>query len=163
MPGRQQRGEHGVFEHFGHRADPVPIGISAEAVVEAGALQPVAMRHFDGINLCPIECAGDLAHVIEAILVADGVHPVAQGHVLNIELGGGGIEVHAAILSAIFSAGLERGRGHDIEIAGISGQIMRRAFHFEEDRDLEARITAAHLGNAQRLVAADAFETAPPA
>ena len=35
---------------------------------------------------------------------------------------------------------------------------MRRALNLEKDADLQARKAAAHLGNAQRRVAADAFE-----
>ena len=107
--GQQQRGEHAVFEHFGDCADPVPVGIGAEAIVEAGALKAVAMRHFDGIDLRQIERLRDLAHVIEAVLVPDGVHAITQGDVLDVELLSGRIpqshfSAHAAILIAIFSA-----------------------------------------------------------
>ena len=98
-----------MFKHFGHRTDPVPIGMRAEAVVEAGALQPVAVGHFDRIDFGQIERAGNRLHVIEPVLVADRVHPVTQGNVLDIELLRGRIRQsylgrHAAILFAIFSA-----------------------------------------------------------
>ena len=66
------------------------------------------MRHLDGIHLGAIQRAGNRLHMIEAILVADGVHPVAQGDVLNVEFLASGIEAHAAapsvMRSAIFSA-----------------------------------------------------------
>ena len=101
---QQQGGEHAVLQHVGHRADPVPVGVGAEAVVEAGALQAVAVSDLDRIDLGAIQCSGDRLNMIEAILVADRVHAVTQGDVLNIELGGLGIEGHAAILAAIFSA-----------------------------------------------------------
>jgi hypothetical protein len=82
----------------------------AEPVVEARALQPVAVSDLDGIDLCPVERPGDLLDVVEPVLVADGVHPVAQGDVLDVEFGGGGIQGHAGtprratIFSAVFSA-----------------------------------------------------------
>ncbi|MNL79965.1 hypothetical protein D3C87_2066920 [compost metagenome] len=62
------------------------------------------MGDLDGVDLGAIQGASDGLDMVEAILVADGVHPVPQGHVLYIELGRGGIEGHVAILSAIFSA-----------------------------------------------------------
>jgi len=101
--GQQQGGENRVLQHFGHRADPVPVGMSAKAVVEGRPRQPVAMRHLDGIDLRPVQRSGDRLHMIQTVLVADGVHSVAQGDVLNIELGGGRIKAHAAAPSCILA------------------------------------------------------------
>jgi hypothetical protein len=36
------------------------------------------MGHLDGVDLGRIERLGDRLHVVEAVLVADGVHAVAQ-------------------------------------------------------------------------------------
>ena len=101
---QQQRGQHRVFEHFGHGADPVPVGMRPEAVVEARTLQAVAVGDLDGVHFGPVECAGNGLYVVQPILVADGVHPVAQRDVLDIELGGGRIESHAAMLPVILAA-----------------------------------------------------------
>src|SRR3546814_2240411 len=54
--------------------------------------------------------------------------------------------------------GPKRRRGHDVEIAGVSRQVMRRALDLEENADFQAGEAAAHFGNMQRRVAADAFE-----
>ena len=62
------------------------------------------MRNLDGIDLRLVERTGDRPDVVKPILVADGMHAVAEGDVLDVELGLGWIEGHAAILSAIFSA-----------------------------------------------------------
>jgi hypothetical protein len=35
-------------------------------------------------------------------------------------------------------AGCERRRGHDVQIAGVRGEVMRRVFHFEKHGGLEA-------------------------
>ena len=106
--GQQQGGQHRAFQHFGHRADPVPVGMGAKAVVEAGARQAIAVGHLDGVHPGPVERAGNGAHVVQPVLVANGVHPVAQGDVLDIELVSRGVEAHAAtpscMRSAIFSA-----------------------------------------------------------
>src|SRR3546814_8795392 len=75
-----------------------------EPIVEARSLQAVAMRDLDRIDLRLIERPGDRLNMIEAVLVADRVHPVAQRHILDIEFGRSGVEAHAAIISAIFSA-----------------------------------------------------------
>jgi hypothetical protein len=58
--GQQQRGQHACSSTLGHAFDPVPVGVGAEAVVEAGALQAVAMRDFDGVDLGVVERLGDL-------------------------------------------------------------------------------------------------------
>src|ERR1044071_7619117 len=51
----------------------------------------------------------------------------------------------------------ERCRGHDIEIAGISRQVMRRAFDFEEDRSLNTG-EGANARQDHGVLAADAVE-----
>ena len=98
-----------MVEHFGHGSDPIPIGMGPEAVVERGPLQTVAMRDLDRVHLGPVERAGDRLHLFDGVLVADCVHAVAQGNVLDVELGRGRVEDHApspcaAMRCAIFSA-----------------------------------------------------------
>ena len=107
--GQKERGELGVGHDIGHRLDPLPVGVGAEAVVEAGAVQPVAVRHLDGVDVGVVQRLGDGADVVQPVLVTDGVHPVAQRHVLDVELVGVGIEGHQAATfcwrrSAILSA-----------------------------------------------------------
>ena len=43
-----------MLQHFGDCPDPVPVGMRAEPIVEAGALKAIAMRHFDRIDLGPV-------------------------------------------------------------------------------------------------------------
>ncbi len=57
----------------------------AEAVVEAGALQAVAVGHFDGVDLGQVQGAGDVLHVLDRVLVANRVAAVAQGDVGDIK------------------------------------------------------------------------------
>ena len=102
--GEQQRRQHAVFQYLGNRADPVPIGMRAKPVIEAGALQPIAMRHLDRIDLGAVERAGDGTDVVEAVLVPDRVHAVAQRHVLDVELLRHRIEAHGPTLSANIGA-----------------------------------------------------------
>ncbi|MCY1516103.1 hypothetical protein D9M68_507160 [compost metagenome] len=90
--GQQQHGEAGVLDDVGGGFDPLQIGVGAEAVVEAGTLQTVAVGDFDGVHPCLVQGAGDGAHVIQLVLVADGVAAIAQGHVGDVEL----LAVHAA-------------------------------------------------------------------
>ena len=94
--GQKEGGQHRVFQHFGHGADPVPIGVGAKAVVEAGALQAVAVGDFDRVDLGPVKCAGNRLDVVQTILVTDSVHSVTQSDVLNVELLLGRVESHAA-------------------------------------------------------------------
>src|SRR3546814_4576211 len=39
--GEQQGGEHAMLKHLGDRADPVPVGVRPELIVEARSLQAV--------------------------------------------------------------------------------------------------------------------------
>ncbi|MDT4826956.1 hypothetical protein FQZ97_602820 [compost metagenome] len=89
--GQQQHGEAGVLDDVGGGFDPLQIGVGAEAVVEGRALQAVTMGDFNGVHLRRIQGAGDGLHLVEGILVADGVAAVAQGHVGDVEL----LAVHA--------------------------------------------------------------------
>jgi hypothetical protein len=105
----QQGGQPGMVYHLGGGLDPFPVGVRAKAVIEARAVQAVAMRHLDRVDPGGIECPGDRADMVDAVPVADRVHAVAQRHVLDVELGAGGIEIaHATALAswrrAIFSA-----------------------------------------------------------
>ena len=81
---QQQGGEFRVRQNLGDCTDPVPIGMRAKTIIEAGAAQPIAMRDFDGVNTRQIQRTRNGLHVRQAILVANGVHAVAQRHVLDV-------------------------------------------------------------------------------
>ena len=50
MSRQQQGGQSGVGDDLRHRLDPSPVGAGAEAVVEAGAREAIAMADLDGID-----------------------------------------------------------------------------------------------------------------
>ncbi len=52
------------------------------------------MRDFDRIDPRFIQRSSNLLDVIDAVLMTDGMHAIAQSHILNIELAG---RAHAAI------------------------------------------------------------------
>ena len=83
---QQQRRDLGMPDRAGHGLDPLEIGMGAEAVVEAAALQAVAMGHLDGVDPGLVERLGDLPGLFHAVLVADGVAAVAQRNVGNVDL-----------------------------------------------------------------------------
>src|SRR5690554_3535316 len=83
--GQQQGCDLGMLDHFCHGFDPLQVGVGAKAVVKAGALQAVAVGHFDGIHLGLVECTGNVLHVLDAVLVAYGVAAVPQSHVGDVE------------------------------------------------------------------------------
>src|SRR3546814_11994575 len=76
--GEQQGGEHAMLKHLGDRADPVPVGVRPEPIVEARSLQAVAMRDLDRIDLRLIERPGARLTITEALLGAYRWTPVAQ-------------------------------------------------------------------------------------
>ncbi len=83
--GQQQGGDFGVFGDFGDRFDPLQVGVGAEAVVEAGALQAIAVGHFNTVDLGLVQGPCNVLHVLDGVLVADGVAAVAQCHVGDVE------------------------------------------------------------------------------
>jgi mannose/fructose/N-acetylgalactosamine-specific phosphotransferase system component IIC len=56
--------------------------------------------HFNRIDARAIQRLGNLAHIVERVLMTNRVHPVAQGHVRDIEF----FTVHAASPAASFIA-----------------------------------------------------------
>jgi hypothetical protein len=101
---RQKQRRNGCrFDNLADGFDPCPVGAGAEAIVEARSGKPVAMRNLDGVHPCIVQRAGNGAHMVERISMADRMHAVAQRHVLNVELAG---RLHAATchFSAIASA-----------------------------------------------------------
>ena len=48
--GQEQGCQPRRLDDFGDRLDPLPIRMGAESVIEAGSVQPVAMRNFDRID-----------------------------------------------------------------------------------------------------------------
>ena len=76
-----------------HGLDPLHVGVGAKAVVEAAPLQTVAVGHFDGVDLGIVQRLGNLLGLRHAVLVADGVAAVAQGHVGDVDF-----LVHGALL-----------------------------------------------------------------
>jgi hypothetical protein len=87
--GQQQCREPGVGESPGRRRDPLVVGVTPEPVVERRAPQAVAMRHLDGVDTGGVEGEADRLEIVNGILVADGVHAIAQRHVLEVEPLGG--------------------------------------------------------------------------
>ena len=83
---KQKGGELGVLQDAGGRFDVIEIGFLGEAVIEGHPGKPVAVGHFDRVDLGFVEGLADCLDVIEAVLVADGVHPVPQGDVLDVDL-----------------------------------------------------------------------------
>ena len=106
--GQQQGGQDAMLEHFGNGPDPLPIGMRAEPIIEARTRKSVTVGNLDGVHLGPIKCPGDRLDVLDAVLMANGMHSVAQRHVLDVKFRGFRIQAHgetsSSSRSAIFSA-----------------------------------------------------------
>ena len=88
---QDEGGDHRLLHHFRHCRYPLPICVGAEAVVEAAAVQAVAMGDFYRVHAGFVQRAGDFPHLVYAVQVADGVHAVAQGDVLDVQALLGGV------------------------------------------------------------------------
>ena len=84
--GNEQNREDGMFEFGGDGGDPFDVVVPAEAVIERRAVNAVAVADFDRIDPGAIERTRDGAHRLQSVLVADGMHAVAQRDVLHVEL-----------------------------------------------------------------------------
>ena len=84
MPGSSSVVSRRVAMTAGGGLDPLPVGVAAGAVVEAAARQAVAVGDLDGVDAGGVERGGDPATSAGRDAVADGVHAVAQGDVLDV-------------------------------------------------------------------------------
>ena len=82
------------------------------------------MGDLDGVDAGGVEGGDDPADVVGVDAVADGVHAVAQGDVLDEELrscSSGGL-LGCAVARGDLLGDAQRGRGHDVEVAGVGGR-----------------------------------------
>ena len=74
-----------MLQHAGRRFDVIEVGFLRKTVIERHPGKPVTVRDFDRIHFCVVQRLADGLDVIEAVLMADGVHSVTQGDVLNVD------------------------------------------------------------------------------
>ena len=87
MPGSSSVVSRAFLIDRGGGFDPFPVRVASGAVGEAAAGEAVAVGYFDGVDAGGVQCSGDSADVLGAEAVADGVHAVAQGDVLDEDAG----------------------------------------------------------------------------
>ena len=136
--GQQQRCDLRA-RRAGHGLDPFQVGVCAESVDAARTGQSVAVGDLDRIDSGGVQGACDRVHLLDAVLVADRVHAVAQGDVADVDVAGsccgsGGFGAWVAMRSAVALAA----RGHDVEVSGVGGQVVRGAGNFEQHGDAGA-------------------------
>src|SRR5471030_372697 len=90
--GQEKRSQPRCLHLLVGRFYPIPCGIGCESVIKGGSTNSVAMGNFNCVDSRIIESLGDASYVIDAILMTDGMHTVAEGDVLNIKSLRGGIE-----------------------------------------------------------------------
>jgi hypothetical protein len=59
--------------------------MGAETVVEARSRKSISMRNLNGINASVIQEFCDGPNLFYRVLMADGVHSIAQSHILNVK------------------------------------------------------------------------------
>src|ERR1700722_1486536 len=108
--GQQERGQAGIADAVRGGLDPLPVGVAARAVVNAPASKAVAVRDLDRVDSGGVQRGDDSPHPLGGDPVPEGVHAIAQGHVLDEQvLAAGHAEttcsfVRAAICSATCTA-----------------------------------------------------------
>ena len=86
-PRHQKCCQFGGFKLVGDGGDPFQIGVPAKTIGKARPGQPVAVAEFDRGHTGAVQRRGNVDALIQSVPVADRVHPVAQGHILHVELG----------------------------------------------------------------------------
>lgn len=85
---RQQRGGRDRLRyHAGDGLDPLPVGVGADAVIDAGAGRAVTVGDLDGGHAGRVQGGRDGAGLLDGVGVADGVHAVPEGDVLEVQAG----------------------------------------------------------------------------
>ncbi len=72
-------------DHGRDGLDPFQVGVRTETVDATGAGQSVTVGDLDGVDTGSVEGGGNRHRLPQRVLVLDGVHPVAQGDVADIE------------------------------------------------------------------------------
>lgn len=101
---QQESGEPGPFQYGGRGLDPLPVGVRAGPVVDRTARQTVAVCDLDRVHAGLVERCHDAGDIDRADAVANGVHAVPEGDVLDVDLRGHRLSAFAAaIRSATWS------------------------------------------------------------
>ncbi len=82
--GYQKRGHLGPADRPSRGADPFHIGMRTHSVVEAGPGQSIAVGDLDGVDTGVIQRLRNLCDLLQRISMADGMHSVSQGYVLDV-------------------------------------------------------------------------------
>ena len=115
---------------------------SEQPVVERRPAEAVAVGDLDHGHTGGVERGDDVAHVLLGELVSLGVRSVAQRRVGHPHVEGVGVrhqrpcrtDVLALHVSGDLVADLCRGRGHDVEVAGVRREEVAGALDLDEDR-----------------------------
>ena len=106
------------------------------SVGQAAARQSVTVGDLDGVDPGVVECAHDAGDALEGHPVPQRVHAVTQRHVLEEDPGHADTSWSGVLGHPLGDA--QCCRGHDVEVAGVGGQVVRGALDLEEDGDLVA-------------------------
>ncbi|MCY1442278.1 hypothetical protein D9M71_586420 [compost metagenome] len=101
--GQQQRRYLGLLELRNHRLKIFAVAVRREAIVDGRAAQAVAMGDFDQRHAGGVEAGGHRNHLLQADLVALGMHAVAQAHIVQSDFLA--LQVHGILLSEPAVAG----------------------------------------------------------
>ncbi|MCY1432048.1 hypothetical protein D9M71_480330 [compost metagenome] len=80
---QQQGGDLGLLHQRDHRRQVFLVAVRREAVVHRASAQAVAVGDLDQRHAGGVQAAGDVLHLLQADLVALGMHAVAQAHVVD--------------------------------------------------------------------------------
>lgn len=80
---QQQRRHLGLLELGDYRAEIGLVAVSGHAVVERGPAQAIAMGDLDQRHAGGVQPGGHRHHLLQADLVALGMHAIAQAHVVQ--------------------------------------------------------------------------------
>ena len=128
-PGQDGDRDLGALDHLAAADRSSASECSGRAVLDRARPQAVAVADGDGPHAGPIERFGDGSHLVDPVTMGDRVEP-SRSVVSTTRT----VVARRSSPCGVQFGDPHGGRGHDVEVAGVRGQVVARALDLDHHR-----------------------------